>query len=107
MKHKALIILVAHKRKNSFSKNTNEEVSGSSDIVNLASVTLSYSKQEGIEDEQRMLEVSKNRLFGKTGSWIMNYDERSKRVYGAKDDANKEYSWNTNEWEDSTDYPFN
>lgn len=106
MKYKALIILVAHKRKNNYSKNTNDEVSGSSDITNLASVTLSYSKSDEIRGDQRVLEVSKNRLFGKTNYWIMDYDERSKRVYGTRDDANKEYSWNTNEWQNSTDYPF-
>lgn len=106
MKYKALIILVAHKRKNNYSKNTNDEVSGSSDITNLASVTLSYSKSDEIREDQRVLEVSKNRLFGNTGSWIMDYDERSKRVYGDKDDKDREYSWNKTEWEDSTDYPF-
>lgn len=106
MKYKILIIMVTHKRKNNYSNNTNDEVSGSSDITNLASVTLSYGRNDKIDDVQRMLEVSKNRLFGKTGSWIMDYDERSKRVYGARDDVNKEYSWNKNGWEDSTDYPF-
>ena len=106
MKYKILIILVAHKRKNNFSKNANDEVSGSSDIANLASVTLSYGKEDDLQDEQRKLSVAKNRLFGKTGSWIMNYDERSKRVYGDKDDADREYSWNKTEWEDSTDNPF-
>lgn len=107
VKYKVLIILVAHKRKNNLSKNANDEVSGSSDITNLASVTLSYGKIEKIDESQRELSITKNRLFGKTGSWIMNYDERSKRVYGDKDDKDREYSWNKTEWEDSTDYPFN
>lgn len=107
VKYKVLIILVAHKRKNNLSKNANDEVSGSSDITNLASVTLSYGKIEETDENQRELSITKNRLFGKTGSWIMNYDERSKRVYGDKDDKDREYSWNKTEWEDSTDYPFN
>lgn len=107
VKYKVLIILVAHKRKNNLSKNANDEVSGSSDITNLASATLSYGKIEKIDESQRELSITKNRLFGKTGSWIMNYDERSKRVYGDKDDKDREYSWNKTEWEDSTDYPFN
>ena len=106
LKYKVLIILVAHKRKNNFSKNANDEISGSSDISNLASVVLGYDKDDDLQEEQRMLTLSKNRLFGKTGSWIMEYDERSKRVYGERDDVNKEYSWNKSGWEDSTDYPF-
>lgn len=92
----ALIILVAHKRKNNYSKNENDEISGSGDISNLAMITLTYESNDDIQPEQRMLKLSKNRLFGKTNTsgWIMDYDERSKRVYGEKDDANKEYSWN-------------
>lgn len=92
----ALIILVAHKRKNNYSKNENDEISGSGDISNLAMITLTYESNDDIQPEQRMLKLSKNRLFGKTNTsgWIMDYDERSKRVYGEKDDSNKEYSWN-------------
>ena len=93
LKYNVLILLVAHKRKNNFSKNANDEVSGSSDISNLASVVVSYGKDEDVEDDQRILSISKNRLFGKTGSWTMNYDEKSKRVYGDADDKDKEFSW--------------
>ena len=94
--YNALILLVAHKRKNNFSKNENDEISGSGDISNLAMITLTYESNEDIEPEQRLLKLSKNRLFGKTNvsGWVMDYDERSKRVYGEKDDINKEYGWN-------------
>ena len=39
-----LIILVAHMRKNTFGNNGNDEVGGSSDITNLASITLMIDK---------------------------------------------------------------
>jgi KaiC/GvpD/RAD55 family RecA-like ATPase len=107
MKYKVLIILVAHKRKNNFSKNANDEVSGSSDISNLASITLSYDKADNQEDNERTLSLSKNRLFGKTGSWIMDYDEKSKRVYGVRDDKDREFGWNVTEWDVNEDAPFN
>lgn len=96
LKYNVLIILVAHKRKNNFSTNENDEISGSGDISNLAMLTLVYEKSKEIDPTQRLLKVSKNRLFGKveTDGWVMEYDEVSKRIYGNKDDVNVEYSWN-------------
>ncbi len=95
LKYNVLIILVAHKRKNNFSANDNDEISGSGDISNLAMLTMVYEKSKDVEQSQRLLKVSKNRLFGKleTDGWIMNYDEVSKRIYGAHDDVNVEYGW--------------
>lgn len=88
------IILVAHKRKNNISTNLNDEVAGSSDITNLAMVTLSYEKEGGLPEDERKLKVSKNRLFGKTNTegWIVKFDERSRRIYGEHDDYKKEFS---------------
>lgn len=92
-----LILLIAHKRKNNFSANENDEVSGSGDITNLATVTIAYEKNKDIDESERLLIISKNRLFGKvnTKGWVMKFDERSKRVYGNGDDVNREYGWNT------------
>lgn len=95
LKHNAIILLVAHKRKNNFSKNENDEVSGSGDITNLALLTIAYEKDKGIDESQRLLIVSKNRLFGKvnTKGWILDYDEKSKRIYGHGDDVHHDYGW--------------
>lgn len=95
LKYNALILLVAHKRKNNFSTNENDEISGSGDISNLAMLTLVYEKSNGINQTQRLLKVSKNRLFGKlqTDGWLMEYDEVSKRIYGNGDNVNVEYGW--------------
>lgn len=100
-RHNALILLVAHKRKNNFSTNENDEISGSSDISNLAMVTIAYEKSNEIEQSQRLLKVSKNRLFGKTETkgYILDYDEKSKRIYGRGDDLYADYGWNNNKCE--------
>lgn len=95
--HNVLIILIAHKRKNSFSQDENDEVSGSGDISNLATVVISYGKDKEIAETERMLTCSKNRLFGKTNTkgWVTKFDEKSKRIYGNGDNVNREYGWNT------------
>lgn len=101
-----LILLVAHRRKNAFGGDANDEVSGSGDITNLAGITLGYDRpnrddlEKGIMDEsQRKLIISKNRLFGKTDTKgiILNYDEKSKRIYGDRDDVNKVFGWDNSD----------
>ena len=102
VKYNVLIILVAHRRKNTFSQDINDEVEGSGDITNLAGVILGYdsgSKDEitkGIMKEtQRKLTISKNRIFGITDTKgkILSYDEKSKRIYGLQDDVNSQFGW--------------
>lgn len=96
LRHNILILLVAHKRKNNFSQNENDEISGSGDISNLATITIAYEKDKDIDVSQRLCKVSKNRLFGRTetNGYVLEYDEKSKRIYGQGDDVNREYSWN-------------
>lgn len=69
LKYNVVIILVAHKRKNAFVDDANDEVSGSADVTNLASIVLSYDRpskrelEEGmLTERQRKLILSKNRL---------------------------------------------
>lgn len=102
IRYDVLILLVAHRRKNNFTSDANDEISGSGDITNLAGITLSYdrgSKDEidkGFMDEsQRKLIIAKNRLFGKIDlkGIILNYDEKSKRIYGNGDDVNRQFGW--------------
>ena len=103
LRYDVLILLVAHRRKNAFTQDANDEVSGSGDITNLAGITLSYDRgskdeiEKGYLDEtQRKLIIAKNRLFGKVNlsGIVLSYDEKSKRIYGPKDDVNREFSWN-------------
>ena len=122
-KYNILILLVAHKRKNSFTTDANDEVSGSADITNLASVVISYDRgandeiNKGImEESQRKLILSKNRLFGDLDykGIILSYDRRSTRVYddseGRDSGLYREYSWKEHdEWKlavEDQDLPF-
>ena len=88
------ILLVAHKRKNNFSTNANDEIAGSSDIANLAMVTLAYEKGDNLMPSERKLKLAKNRLFGKTNNegWIVSYEESSKRIYGDGDNPMTDYT---------------
>lgn len=93
LRHNVLIMLVAHKRKNNFSTNENDEISGSGDISNLATITIAYEKSKDLEENHRLAKVSKNRLFGKvnTDGFELDYDAKSKRIYGIGDDLHVEY----------------
>jgi KaiC/GvpD/RAD55 family RecA-like ATPase len=110
LKHNVLIILVAHKRKNNFSTDANDEISGSGDITNLASVIISYERDKDAEQYQRVSKVTKNRLFGELelNGYKLDYDFKSKRIYGDGDDVTKEYSWNKQEdgFYSTEEFPF-
>lgn len=95
LKYNALMLLVAHKRKNNFSTNENDEVSGSGDIAGLATITMSYGKDKDMLASERMLRISKNRLFGRTNTagFKLQYDEKSKRIYSSLQELEKQFSW--------------
>lgn len=97
LKHNVLIMLVAHMRKNNYSSDKNDEISGSGDVPNLASVIISYTSDSEIKEEQRIATLSKNRLFGETNEkgFVLDFDVKSKRIYGKNDNKDVEYSWNT------------
>ena len=67
--------------------------------TNLASITIAYEKDRDLGSSQRRLKVSKNRLFGKTetGGYIMDFDEKSKRIYSQGDDLDYDFGWNRDE----------
>ena len=77
------VMLVAHKR-------------------NLGMITLTYERGNktdlesgSMNDDQRRLKLSKNRLFGTldTKGWILDFEPKSRRIYGQNDDPNIEYGW--------------
>jgi len=111
VRYQILIILVAHNRKDS-SGTQNDNISGTSDIANLASVTLDYStpaiikkgkreyhhtdcKGQEARKHQRVLKLGKNRFFSTLCSdgWCTEYDVKSNRVYISSDVRNKVFSW--------------
>lgn len=101
MESECVIILIAHRRKNSgIGSDANDEVSGSGDITNLAGVVMSYDRgtpkeiENGtLSEEQRKVIIAKNRLFGKLNlkGIVLNYDEVSRRVYNSLEEKNRVY----------------
>ena len=115
-----LIILIAHPRKRSADTFENDDVAGTANITNLADVVLQYSRPKNKELEtmpepcDRLLRVTKNRMFGKTDSIRLWFDEASKRI--SRSSSPSGFRWrigweklvSTEGWEeaDDLDIPF-
>lgn len=97
---KIVIILVAHPRKSFSNEISNDDVSGSADITNKASIVMSYSRitHDGEEPDPtvRKLEVIKNRLTGRLGSIKVYYSDDSKRISDSS--AQNEKVYITDRW---------
>lgn len=115
LQYNVLILLVAHKRKTYGSSDVNESVSGSLDIINLASIVLSYEavtqtmiEKNNATKEDRVLKVTKNRLFGNVNTYgfIMHYSPISKRVYMSGREKAKQYTWKMYEESEVEEFPF-
>lgn len=90
-----VILLVAHPRKSFSTYLDNDDVSGSADITNKASIVMSYSRvirdKEEPDPTERRLSVMKNRLTGKLGEVLVYFSEDSKRIVGPDKVFNKCY----------------
>lgn len=92
-KKKITILLIAHPRKTEQGKQlVNDDVSGASEITNLADIVLTYSRIDGDKDHQSEIQVTKNRSNGRlaTGKSAIKvgYSLKTKRIY-SDDDKNK------------------
>ncbi len=93
-KYKAHVILVAHPRKEKAdSVFSNDSVSGSSAITNLADVVIN------VEKSPKGIRVTKNRSFGITGFIHCSYDPCNRRIYQSSTGDRVVYGW------DHTDIP--
>lgn len=107
---KILIFIVVHPRKmNGKDYFTNDDVSGSSNITNLADLTLSYTKpaKDFETDATRVVQLIKNRINGTMvfDGIPLYYEEESKRItetlYPLKV---KRYGWEDEDtWSDADD----
>ena len=95
IKYNVVILLIAHMRKNNFSQGGNDEVAGSSNITNLATITFSYERDADLPDDKRKIRLMKNRLFGKINmeGIPVSYDEKSRRIFGAGDNVDFNYGF--------------
>ena len=85
-KYKAHVLLIAHPRKRQAGQVfTNDEVSGSSAITNLATTVLNIEKPN--------IRVTKNREFGETGFIPCEYDPVNHRIYQKNYGDHVRYSW--------------
>lgn len=99
VRYNVLIILVAHMRKNNFGQMSNDEVAGSSNITNLAMLTISIDRGGNDDPENvRIIRLMKNRLFGKLElkGIPIEFDEKSRRMYGEGDDVDHDYGFSPN-----------
>lgn len=91
-----VVILIAHPRKNSFTKDENDAVSGSGDITNAADIVMTFKRDEDTADYNH-LSISKNRWFGnltKKDGIDLWYDKKSRRIIDkSKGDFNYEVGW--------------
>lgn len=94
-----IIMLVAHPRKSPTASRelTQDSISGSKDIVNLADMVLAYTRHNDEEkkDYARRLNILKNRrrgilLEGKSGVYLC-YDSKSNRICETKQDVDFDY----------------
>lgn len=87
VKYKVAVILVAHPRKTKQGEAiTNDDVSGSSAITNLADTVISVEKPN--------LRVTKNREFGTLEYIECNYDPTNRRIYQTSTGDRTVYGWN-------------
>lgn len=111
---KVIIILVAHPRKTFGANLDNDDVSGSADITNKASIVMSYSRitHNGEEPDPtvRALSVTKNRLTGKLGSIRVYFSDDSKRISDNPLSFERKYIeedfHDTEEDDDNSEIPF-
>lgn len=101
-KYNVAIILIAHKRKNNgASIDMNDEISGSSDITNYASMIISYGKYSRNEIEKgiatsndRKMAVSKERFKGKTVfDCKLCFEPNSKRIFSPAKIPDVTFGW--------------
>ena len=101
-KYNVAIILVAHKRKNNgVSFDMNDEISGSSDITNYASMIVSYGRYSQNEIEKgiatsndRKMAVSKECFKGKTVfDCKLCFEPNSKRIFSSAKIPDVTFEW--------------
>jgi twinkle protein len=93
-KYKVHVILIAHPRKEKAdSVFSNDSVSGSSAITNLADVVIN------VEKSPKGIRITKNRSFGITGFINCSYDPCNRRIFQSSTGDRVVYGW------DHTDIP--
>lgn len=115
MEYDVSIILVAHVRKMQSGQEIGLfDVAGSSNIVNLATRTLSLKRvteKEKADEKCKYREYDvcigsvKDRIFGSTKEIYVHYDKISRRFYTSYEEFDRQYKWDTNTYTDKLECP--
>lgn len=96
--YECVIVLVAHPRKSNGLPFQNDDVSGSADITNRVDIVMSYDRPKDAPENERALQITKNRLTGKlaTGDKAVKlfFDGESKRIVGEGETFERNYITN-------------
>lgn len=94
-KHGLCVILVAHpKKKDRRDKYHMHDVSGASEVVNLADYEFLLTRTIDDKDDITRIVILKNRVTGKQGiKRVLHFDEIRKRFYINSDERNRDYKY--------------
>lgn len=115
MKYDVAVICVAHPRKIQSGADIGLfDISGSQNIVNLATRTISLKRisdkdKEDIKNKYYGYDVIittvKDRIFGSTKENPVYYDKISRRFFSNYEEFDRVYGWDTNKYYDRIQYP--
>ena len=104
-KYQVFILLVAHPRKGGAGPSSNDDIAGSSDIGNLTSLIMEYTRPQKGDDEpeevnrkRRIMRVTKNRLTGDLDErgFELYYEPSSKRISEYPNGTKNQFYLNVN-----------
>ena len=113
--YKVSVILVAHPRKLQSGQEVDMyDVAGSSNIINLALLTLSLRRVTDKEKEDVkfkynnydvIISIIKDRIFGSTKNIPVHYDKISRRFFTSYEEFDRQYKWDDKIYENKILYP--
>lgn len=114
IKYNAIVILVAHPRKTASGQEIGlDDVSGSMNIVNLATRTIGLRRVTDKEKEDEnnryhnydvIITSVKDRIFGSTAEIPCHYSKPTRRFFSNPEEWNRQYGWDKNKYEDKLPY---
>jgi hypothetical protein len=115
IEYNVIVVMVAHPRKLQSGQEIGLfDVAGSSNLVNLATRTISLRRVTDKEKEDEkskyrdydvIVSTVKDRIFGSTKDMPVHYDKISRRFFCDYDEFDYKYGWDTNTYYDRIEYP--
>lgn len=115
MKYDVAVICIAHPRKMQIGADIGLfDISGSQNIVNLATRTISLKR---VKEREKMsmdsplygydvvISIVKDRIFGSTKEIPVYYDKIDRRFFSNYEEFDRKYAWDTKNYPDKLEYP--